>query len=453
MKYLEKESAVLEFKAQMPNKQQIIKTIVAFCNHFGGKLVIGVKDDRTICGLDEQGIDNLIESLYQSIYQGCQPTIIPSIYTQRIQENLILIIEVSAGMNKPYFIKSLGLNEGVFVRVGSHTMKATVSIIQELTWRGKGFFVDEMPVYSANAQDVDEARFVYFLKEHRKTFNTHLSDKVAEQLLHYKILIKEHQRIYPTLGGMLLFGKNPQIYFPEAFIICSHFQGVAGRDAIAAKDCSGDLFAQLNDAINFVTSRLNQQFTIVKVKRQQQLEIPEVALREMIVNAIVHRDYTLPGPIKIAIYDDRVEIFSPGNFPGPLKINQLEMGITYVRNHIISKIFREAGYIEKLGSGFLTLFKSYREMNLQRPEIIEGTGFIKCILPRAGDYKAVVLEDDQTTIMRLFYTAPEITVSDVVREQGISRQTAGRRLSALVKAGQLECVGKGAAVKYRRVLK
>ncbi len=448
MKYPEKESATLEFKAQLPNKQQVIKTIIAFCNHFGGKLIIGIENNQTICGLEEQGLDELIESLYQSIYQSCQPTIIPSIYTQRIHDKLILIIEVSAGMNKPYFLKTLGLNEGVFVRVGPHTTKATTSMIQEFNWRGKGFFIDETPVYAATLQDVDENQFTHFLKEHRTAFQFS-SDKITEPLLHYKILIEEHQRIYPTLGGLLLFGKNPQTYFPESFVICSHFQGNTGRTAIAAKDCTGNLFMQVNDSINFVISRLNQQFKIEKTKRQQQLEIPEIALREIIINAIVHRDYTLPSPIKIAIYDNRIEIFSPGNFPGPLKTDQLEMGITYIRNHVICKIFREAGYIEKLGSGFLTLFKSYREQHLPKPDIIEGPGFIKCILPRADLHHTPILEDDQTKIIRLLYTTNEITASIVAKELGISRQTAGRKLSVLVKAGQLISIGNGPAVKYQ----
>ncbi len=451
MQYPEKESTSLEFKAELPSKQQIIKTIVAFCNYFGGKLVIGVSDKQTICGINEQDVDDVIESLYQSIYQNGQPTIIPSIYTQRIQDKLLLIIEVSAGMNKPYFVKSLGLNEGVFIRVGAHTMKATVNMIQELSWKNKGFFADEMPVYSAAIEDINQDEFVSFLKEHRKAFSSSSPNKMMELLLHYKMLIKEHQRIYPTLAGILLFGQHPQQYFPESFIICSHFQGVSGRVALATKDCSGDLFTQLEDAMNFVVSRLHHQFKIKKTKREQQLEIPEIALREIVVNAIVHRDYLIAGPIKIAIYDDRIEIFSPGNFPGPLKVNQLEMGITYIRNHIIAKLFREAGYIEKLGSGFLTLFNSYREMNLQTPEIVEGAGFIKCILPR--ETKGLMEEvenDDETKIMRLFYETDYITVPAVMHELHISRQTAARRLLALTQQGKLKRVGKGPAVKYIR---
>jgi ATP-dependent DNA helicase RecG len=137
-------------------------------------------------------------------------------------------------------------------------------------------------------------------------------------------LVEEHGHRYPSTAGLLLFGKAPQKFLPEAFIICTHFQGTSGRNALASQDCTGSLLNQVETALHFVKSRLTTRFDIEGTQRTQSLEIPEIALREIIINAIVHRDYQLAGPIKIAIYDHQVEIFSPGNFPGPLKTTQLE---------------------------------------------------------------------------------------------------------------------------------
>lgn len=450
MKYPESESATIEFKQQLPTKQQIIKTIVGFCNHFGGKLIIGVDDNNNICGVPESDIDSLIESLQQSIYQSCTPTILPSLYTQRIQEKLLVIIEVSSGMNKPYFLTSLGINEGTFIRSGAHTTKAPLNLIQDLIWRNKGFSADATFIYPAEITQIDESKFINFLEKNRSSYK---NTPINTQLLNYKIINEEHSKLYPTLGGLLLFGKAPQNYVPEAFIICSHFEGVSGRKAIASLDCIGDLLNQVETAINFVKSRLNSQFQIKDIKREERLEIPEVALREVIINAIVHRDYNLPSPIKIAIYDNRLEVFSPGNFPGPLNVTQLEMGITYIRNHIICRVFREAGYIEKLGSGFLTLFKSYREYNLPAPEVKEGAGFIKCILPReSAATKNGKNEQNKESeqIMRLFYTTDEISVSDVTTTVNVSRQTATRRLNKLIEDKKIFRIGKGPAIKYKK---
>ena len=104
--------------------------------------------------------------------------------------------------------------------------------------------------------------------------------------------------------------------------------------------------------------------------------------REALLNAIVHRNYHIKAPIKIAIYENRVEIFSPGQFPGPLDPKNLKTGITYLRNPAICKILRESGYVEKLGSGLITIFESYEKRNLEDPIVIEGENYIKCILPR-----------------------------------------------------------------------
>lgn len=446
MQYPEKESANLEFKRELPNKQQIIKTIVAFCNLFGGKLIIGIDDKRNIIGIPEQNIDALILSLEQSIYQSCSPTILPSIYTQRLFDKLLLIIEVSQGMNKPYFIRSQGLNDGTFIRIGSSTMLANASMIQTLAWQSKGFASDEIPIHYAPEASLNQKKLKQFLQQ--KKIPTSI-ENLEKTLLSYRILIEEHKQRYMSLGGILLFAQEPQRFFPEAFIICSHFRGISGREAIATRDCMGTLTEQLENALAFVSERLNKQFTIKGKKREEHLEIPYIALREIILNAIAHRDYHLPGAIKIAIYDDRVEIFSPGNFPGPLNSESLESGITYIRNHVICRVLRELGYIEKLGSGFITVFKSYQEYQLAKPQIIEGTGFIKCILPRTRASAVEHKTSDQERILSLFHNADLIDVNMVAEMLNISRQTAVRRLTKLIAEHKLQRIGNGPSVRYK----
>lgn len=121
---------------------------------------------------------------------------------------------------------------------------------------------------------------------------------------------------------------------------------------------------------------------IRSVVRSEEYEIPIIALRGIFLNAVVHRDYSVKSPTKIAIFDDRIEVFSLGNFPGPLTSDLLEAGITYVRNAYICKVFRVSGYIEKLGTGFSAVFRLFREANLLAPVVNDGSGFVKYILPR-----------------------------------------------------------------------
>ena len=445
MKYPGRESVVLEFKEKIPTKNQIIKTSIGFCNRFGGRLIVGVKDNGEIIGVDESQLNELIDSLHESIFKSCTPTILPSIYVQRLDEKALLVVEVSPGMNKPYFLSTDGLMEGTYIRLGSLVVKAPIQLIEELKWQSRGFSADEMPVYHATQDDINDQLFFDFLKKRRLSF----SNVEQQQLLrHYKLIIKEHNRAYPTTAAILLFGKESQRYFTEAFIICTHFKGTAGREVIATKDCMGNLFQQLEQGIDFVLSRLNKSFLIKQKRREERYEIPEVAIREMVINAVVHRDYHMPGPIKIAIYDNRIEIFSPGNFPGPLQVEHLEMGITYIRNTIICKILREAGYIEKLGSGFLTLFESYRQYDLPKPVVLENTGFIKCILPRPTQTMVTAKEDTKEQILRLFYLSDAITVRDIMKQFSVSRQTAARLLKPLIQEGFIVRRGKGPASHY-----
>lgn len=448
MKYPGEESSILEFKEKIPDNEQIIKTIIGFCNQKGGKLILGVDSKGTIVGIPKDDVQKTMEYINKSIFESANPPIIPLVYMQVIADKNILIIEVSSGMNKPYFRKSEGLDKGTYIRLGRSTLRATADIIEELKWQSRGYSFDMMSVYRANKEDLDEQKILSFLNT-RKTIKV---QKISDEILtSYNLITEEHSTIYPSVGGILLFGKNPQEFFSEAMIICSHFSGISGREAIASLDCAGTLFEQFEAAFNFILSKLERSFAIRGPKREERLEIPPEAIREILLNAVVHRNYHVEGPSKVAIYDNRIEIFSPGIFPGPINIQNLNMGLTYIRNKVICKTFREAGYIEKLGSGFLTLFASYEKAHLQKPQVIEGENFIKCILPRKSflprDSEFI---ENEREILSLFEITQEISISDVMKAINMKRSTAGRRLANLVSRGILKKTGKGKAARYRK---
>jgi ATP-dependent DNA helicase RecG len=443
IRYPQKESTTVEWKREVPTKQQVVKTIVGFCNMHGGTLVIGVDDQGVVVGIDEERISELMEELERSIYASCSPPVLPTLSVQRLEDKLVLLIEVSGGMIKPYFVSSLGKEEGTFIRVGTQTVKATPIMLQELQWRSMGRYLDEMPIYSATLEELDLKAFEDFLRDRR----THVNQSDAAELLyHYEIMTKEHGRSYPTMGGLLLFGKDPQRFLSESFVICTHFSGTSGRNVVATRDCVGPLLQQYKDCMAFIVSRLNKKFHIVGGgKRNEFLEIPQEAVREIVINALIHRNYLIPGPTKIAIYDDRLEIFSPGNFPGPIKVDHLSLGVSYVRNKIIARVFREMGLVEKLGSGFLTLFTSYEENNLPVPAVVEGTGFVKCVLPRPGITPQPIMEK---SLLHLFYKKSEVTIPDAMKFLEASRATASRELKQLVDQGFVTKIGKGPSTRY-----
>ena len=452
MKYPESESSTVECKKTLPKNDQIIKTIVGFCNRNGGKLVIGVEDAGNIVGIDEDRAQEWMEYLDKMIYESSSPPIIPLVYLQRIGEKTVLIIEVSSGINKPYYLKSEGLEKGTYIRLGRSTLRADADMIEELKWLSRGQAFDVMPVYHAKEEEINVHLVQEFLKEKRGIKKPSVT---KEHLVSYHLLAEEHAKRYPTVAGLLLFGNKPQHHFSEAFIICSHFSGISGREAIATIDCMGTLFQQFETAFDFIVSRLNRSFVIEKKKRKEELEIPPVAIRELLINALVHRNYHIKAPIKIALYENRLEIFSPGTFPGPITPQNILMGLTSIRNGAVCKVFREAGYIEKLGSGFLTVFCAYEERGLKEPQVIEGENFVKCILPRGPE--AIVhhkgTEDGQRKkILALFDVSETITMSDIVAALGLPRATAGRRLAEFTQQGVLQKVGRGKGSYYKKLL-
>ncbi|MGB7128900.1 MAG: RNA-binding domain-containing protein [Candidatus Rhabdochlamydia sp.] len=444
MKYPGQESSKLEFKSIIPANAKIIKTIIGFCNAKGGKLVIGVKNDGFIEGISEDTAHQAMEWLDHAIYKACTPPILPLIYQQRINDKVLLIIEVSSGTNKPYYQKSLGLAEGTFIRLGRSTVKADANIIEELKWQSRGISYDQLPLYHTTIEDLDNTKIQYFLDHRRNGITSNLTEAVLRS---YEIIKKEHSTDYVTAAGILLFGKSPQQFLSEAYILCCHFSDFKDREAIASRTCKGTLFEQFDESFDFIMERINKSFKIEKRKREEHWEIPPIAIREVLMNAILHRNYHINAPIKISIYSDRIEFFSPGGLPGPIDTSELESGITYVRNTSIAKILWEAKYIEKMGSGFITLFKSYRKEGLLPPEVIEGTNFVKCILPRV--LSETIQEDIEAQILSLFKISDEISRADIIRQLNIPRTSAGRALNKLIKNGKLERYGKGPNTKYR----
>lgn len=452
MKYAECESSILELKQEIPKNDQIIKTVVGFCNQNGGKIVIGVANDGTIKGLPESEIQNHLESLDKAIYEASSPPILPLLYARRYGEKTVLIVEVSKGMNKPYYVKSAGLEKGTYIRLGRSTVRATSDMIEELKWQSRGLSFDMRPVYHASVDDLSDVKLKHFFSSKQKMKTTSVRE---EQLLAYHLVTDEHARRYPTVAGLLLFGKNPQRFFSEAITISTHFSGISGREAIASQDCEGTLVEQLDLAYAFILSRLQRAYSIRGKKRSETLEIPEIAIREILINAIVHRNYHIQGPTKVAIYANRLEIFSPGSFPGPMNPGNLTLGLTYIRNVAISRVLREMGLMERLGSGFITVFDAYAKAGLQTPEVVEGENYVKCILPRLQadvptNGKRRALEPALRRIMALFDRSPQIAMADIISALEIPRATAGRHIKLMIERGLIKRSGSGRGSSYRK---
>ena len=454
----ELESNTLEWKEKTPEVPKILRTVVGFANQYGGRIIIGIRNNGEVIGLQDEEIQTDLEMLSEAIYSGCSPALITHIYPVTFGNKNTLVIDVSEGMNKPYFVKSLGLQKGTFVRVGRSTLRATAEVLNEIQWRSKGRSYDTMPIFSSTPEDLSDSKFSEFRKQLKQNHRSSVGPKSEWTKL--KILSDLGTSQQATTGGLLLFGTNPQAFLPEAKIYCSYFKGTAGRDAIAHLECVGTLFEQYNSALNFLESHIPTTFRIRQTSKKEDLLVPLVALREALSNLIVHRDYAMNAPSKIAIFADRIEFFSPGVFPGPFSKQNLESGFTYIRNQIITLFFHKAGIIERLGTGFTTILRTYRSVSDIEPEIIEGDGFVKCILPFIQEPKSSKMtgktnckangktNQDWKSVRRLFHRLGAPTASDLQSELQISRSGAIRLLNELIKEGEVKKEGQGPKTVY-----
>jgi Predicted transcriptional regulator containing an HTH domain and an uncharacterized domain shared with the mammalian protein Schlafen len=199
----ESESALLEFKREVPKNDQIIKTIIGFCNQKGGRLVLGVDNDRTVAGLSEDQVGQLLESLDRAIYEACYPPIIPLLSTQLFGDKTVIVIAVSSGMNKPYFRKSEGMEKGTYIRIGRSTVHATPEMIEELKWQSHRIDFEKLPVYNAPLDTLDHQLIQSFL-DNRK--NQALAKVTQDVLRSYSLIIEEHSEFFPTYLDKVTLG-------------------------------------------------------------------------------------------------------------------------------------------------------------------------------------------------------------------------------------------------------
>ncbi len=438
----DRESKILEFKETIPAFKKLVKTCIAFANGAGGEIVIGVEDKtRSIVGITERDRDRLYEDFPNSLYDSVSPVLIPQIYEKNIGEKQMIIIKIYPGTIKPYFLKQEGIPNGVFIRVGTSTRKANDEIVEDLSREQRRITYDE--------ESSGIPATVLSDKLLEKFYGNDLSER---RLLADKVLVRNtasSNEFNVTVGGILMFCDFPEEYIPESMIICTRFSGKKGRSIIQSVDLQGPIPSLADSAYSLVSEWLEREYSLRGLRLKGSMLIPGEALREAIVNALVHRKYSIPGAIKIGLFEDRLEIFSPGSFPGMISLYNLGDGTTFLRNIVIAKIARKMRLIEKLGTGIRLIFDSCKKAGLKAPEYNEDGDFVKI---NFFFQQAAALEPMSTnSILSILEKDEILRPRDLVNRFDISRSTISRKLNQLVKEGILERTGKGAGVFYRRI--
>jgi ATP-dependent DNA helicase RecG len=426
------EGKTLEFKRDLSSPAGILRVLVAFANTAGGTLIIGVEDgDHKVRGVEEPLA--MEERLASIITDSIQPKIVPNIEIIPWYTTYLVAIEVYPSPYRPHYLKSLGLEKGAYVRVGSTNRLADSNLILELQRLSRGESFDMQPILESSSDAID-------FKAASELFAKYRELKKADlETLH--LVIRYQGRIVPTVGGMLLFGKEREKYFPDAWVQVGRFFGKNKIHIMDTREFHDSPIIAIYEAIEFVKKHSLQAIEINEVARDEKWNIPQAAVREAIINAIVHADYSQRGsPIRIAIYDDRLEIENPGLIPFNLTLEDLYQGVSKLRNPVIGRVFHELKLIEHWGSGIRRMIESCKNIGLQEPLLEEiGTHFrVTLFLEKKYEVK---LDDIDYKIIHSLEKKDGLSTREMAERIKLSPRSTRSRLLSLIERGLIIEIG------------
>lgn len=433
----------LEFKRDLSSPKSLLRTLAAFANSAGGTLVIGVDDDRSVCGVAEPlEVEGRLANL---IADSIVPRLVPEIDIVSWRATQLIVVEVHLSSSRPHRVGADGAI--VYVRLGSSNRRADAELIEEMQRSVRFESFDEMPVPAAQLAMVDLAVVRAEFAGRRR---------IRSDDLGVLGLSTSHQsRQVPTVGGLILFGKDRKA-FPDAVIRCARFAGMSRTNIVDTLDLEGpSLLAMVRDALAFVDRHVARPVVIRGLRNEVGRALPLVAVREALVNAAVHADYSQRGaPLRVALFDDRLEIENPGLLPFGIAVEDLTDGISRVRNRVIARTFKELGYIEQWGSGITRMIDETRAAGLPTPTFEEIGGRFRVTLRTTAVVEPELPLDQRRLLEALAETGSVgSSTSELAASLGRSVRTVRNHMARLVELGLVYEVGSGPTDPKRRYVK
>ena len=376
------ENSGVEFKMDTVQPYKMAKEIVAFLNFQGGIIILGISDDGSVQGITRPNLEEWIMSICRD---KVKPEIIPFYETIELDGKIIAIINLPKGLYVQYVWHNN--HRYYLIRVGSTSREASVEELQRLLQQRGQIRIDIRPVSGASFNDLDFQRLKNYFRDVREQ-DIPPDDEVEQWqklLINTEIMIEENGA-YPSVGGLLLFGINPSRYLPQAGISAAAYPGIEkDYSAIEREMIHGAIVARFNEKGDILDNGLIEKalaFTRRNVpvigyldngRRIDKPTFPNEVIREAIVNAIAHRDYTISGTdIELSLYSDRLEIISPGRLPNTVTIERMKAGCRATRNELIKEVLRDYHYIEATGLGVpRKIIKGMLQHNGKEPSLIE----------------------------------------------------------------------------------
>ena len=423
------ETENIEFKSQFT--EDIYKEVIAFANTDGGIVYVGIDNNGNAVGLTD------VDQEYTRITNGIRDAIMPDVtmfVRFTIQENKVVRITVSEGSNKPYYLKGKGLKpNGVYVRQGTSSVPASPEQIRQMIKESDGDAFEEM-----------------------RSMEQDLSFEAAANAFE-KYGVPFGKEKYRALG---ITQKNDELFTNLALIIsdqCAHTTKVAvfGDDSTFRdnKEFGGSIFAQLEDTFDYLMLCNRTKASFKGLERIEKQDYPEEALREALLNAIVHRDYSYSGSIIINVNDERIEFISIGGLLPGLSTDDIRIGISQPRNKNLAEMFHRLRLIESYGTGIRRIYKLYENCPVQ--PVIEATpNAFKMVLPNMNAMTVAIPKQASPVTAQmqkvLDYTSAHghITDEEVQSLLGIKKTRAFELMKQMRNMGLVQRVGRGAEKKY-----
>ena len=424
-----------EFKREYT--EEVKKTIIAFANTSGGTLYIGIDDDGTVVGVDKP--DDTMLQVTNMARLGIKPdvTLFLDCKTERVGKAAIVVVTVQKGTSCPYYLAGKGIRpEGVYVRQGASSVPASEPAILNMIRETDGEKYEEVRslsqdlTFDATGQFFDREN-VPFEPNHQKTLRLQTTDG-----------------IYTNLGLLL---SDQSVHSVKLAV----FEGLEKEIFKDRREFSGSLLAQMEDAHAVLDMHNHNHARVEGLYREDRRDYPESALREALLNALVHRDYAFSSSTLISIFDDRIEFVSIGGLPKGVSLDDILLGLSVPRNENLANVFYRLRLIEAYGTGIPKIMRSYADC-ARKPELQATGNAFKLTLPNINTSPSVHIPvgnefsftESEEKVIALLDTQKQIVRGDVEAALNVSQAMAVRVLRGLVDKGAIRVIGGGKKTRY-----
>ena len=426
----EGEGPFVEFKEK--TGKTLVREIVAFANAAGGRILLGVSDDSTPVGVC---IDNRLKSQIQDMARNCDPSVIVEL--KAVGD--ILVIEVPESINKPH-----ACSDGFFIRIGANSQKLDRDEIFAMGIKSGRLRFDEQICAGFNLSvDLDESKLLAYLDiaELGKDL------PILETLINLDVVRMENKRPAITNAGLLMFAKDPRKFLKSAPVVCALYQGHDKAQVLDRKIYNDGLLGNIKQALNYVKRHMDIRFDITSLKRKEIPQYPEEALREAIVNAVMHRDYSdASGDIMIEVFKNQLAVSNPGGLVSWLSPKDFGK-YSRSRNNLIASMLMRTPYVEKMGTGILRINRELSDAGLSDAEFcfdeynfsVTLSSDKKKEIKQKGSQKGS--QKSSQKILKIMADDPQVTIAQLSKLCGIGTRAVQKNIDSLRANGRLRRVG------------